>query len=138
MPPKGKAKPKKPSVPVVQRSSPDVEVVTSGTPPRMVQRVAMFTATRRYRFAEEFFMWAGGLSVLALMVVEILHRAGVRLGHDEPEHSFPYGVLIGSIVLVVPKLIGRAFAGRALVAVAGRGMNGGSTGVTGEQETGGA
>lgn len=138
MPPKKKAKPKprvkpKPVVPAPARGSPDVEVVTSGTPPKMVQRVAMFTATKRYRFAEEFFMWSGGLAVLSLMVVEIAHRAGFRFGNTEPDHGFPYGVLIGSIVLVVPKLIGRAFAGKALVAVAGRGVDAGGLTTTEEQ-----
>lgn len=126
-----KKKPGRPSPPP-PRAAPDVEVVTSGKPPNMVQRVSMFTATKRYRFAEEFFMWSGGLSVLALMWVEIFHRAGVRIGTAEPDHGFPYGVLIGATVLVVPKMIGKYAAGKALVAVAGRG----DTAVTAEQEYG--
>lgn len=105
-------------------------------PPRMVERVAVHTGHPLYRIVETVSFLGAVLILFAYMVVEVLRRAEVRIGTGESDHGFPYGLFLGALILIAPKLIGKAFAGRALSALAGG--RSGSNGVTAEQETGGA
>ena len=118
-----------------KKPRPDVEVsVERPRESTTMERVAIRTAHPIYRLVETAAFILAIVFLFALMTVEVLHRAGARLGTGEPDHGFPWGIAFGVTVLVAPKLIGRAFAGRALVAMAGRG----DFGTTGEREAGGA
>lgn len=109
-----KKKPVKPKIPAV-------------APVVIPQQPAVVTTTVQYgpnpihRFVETF-AFAGGVILLMLyMVVEILYAAGVRLGTGPTDEGFPWGTMISASLLVAPKMIGKATAGRAWNKIAGGG-----------------
>lgn len=120
---------KKSAIPVQPVHDPEVAISVERPPepPKVMERIAAKTGTKFYRMVETIGFVYALVNLGALMTVEVFHRAGYRFGNTEPDHGFPYGVLIGSVILLVPKLIGRAFAGKALVAIASRGGDTGET-----------
>lgn len=120
-----------------QKPPPDPQPVAVPVPVPVAQPATIVTTARYgpnpiHRFVETF-AFAGGVVLLMLyMIVEVLHAAGIRLGTGETDHGFPFGTMIAASLLVAPKMIGKATAGRAWSRFAGRG-----TGVTEEQPTGG-
>ncbi|HYC32258.1 MAG TPA: hypothetical protein VEB59_08215 [Gemmatimonadales bacterium] len=69
---------------------------------------------RTNRGVETFAFVLGVLNLSLHAVVESLRHWGFTHGKDCPaDHGFPYAVLMISALLVAPKMIGRARAGRA-------------------------
>jgi hypothetical protein len=96
----------------------------------MVERVANKTGSPLYRRIETFAFVAAIVQLLGYQTVELLHRADV-IHVNQAHEGFPWGTLISSVILISPKVIGKAFAGRALVAIAG----GQTSGTTAERPT---
>jgi len=116
--------PRKKAKPVVMISAPaSPEVV------RTVERIAAKTGSPLYRRIETFAFIAAIVQLLGYQTVELLHRMDA-IHVNQAHEGFPWGTLISSVILIAPKLVGKAFAGRALVAIAG-----GRTGTTAEQPT---
>ena len=117
--------PKKP----VRKSKPPAAVVVVPQQPAVVTTTVQYGPNPIHRFVETF-AFAGGVVLLMLyMVVEILHAAGVRLGSGPTDEGFPWGTMISASLLVAPKMIGKATAGRAWNKIAG----GGNVSTTAEQ-----
>jgi hypothetical protein len=77
------------------------------TPTKLVQ-------TNRHAETIAFLIGVFGLGVN--MIAETLLNMGFVLGPCEKAHAgVPWAVVLGSIVLIVPKTIGRATAGKALL-----------------------
>jgi hypothetical protein len=76
---------------------------------------------RLIRFVENFFFVAA-CSIMALYgVAETLHRVGFRFGtHSDEDIGFPWGLLIMCGFMVLPKVAGRASAGRIYEGIANR------------------
>jgi hypothetical protein len=91
---------------------------------KLVDKVAQHSTSPVYRFIETFAFIAAIAELLAYQTVELLHRADV-IRVNQAHDGFPWGTLISSVILIAPKLVGKAFAGRALVAIA---RQGGDTG----------
>ena len=110
-----------PKKPVRKRIVAPVAPVVVPQQPAVVTTTMVYGPNPIHRFVETF-AFAGGVILLMLyMVVEILHAAGVRLGAVEPDHGFPWGTMISASLLVAPKVVGRATAGRAWNKIAGGG-----------------
>jgi hypothetical protein len=73
-----------------------------------------------HRNVETFGFAVGTFLVLCFGLVEVLHKAGVRLGPGEPDHGFPWGTMIMATILIVPKVLGRATAGKLIQTISGR------------------
>jgi hypothetical protein len=121
-----------PKKPVRKPKSPIVPVAPVVVPqqPAVVTTTMVYGPNPIHRFVETF-AFAGGVILLMLyMVVEILHAAGVRLGTGPTDEGFPWGTMISASLLVAPKMIGKATAGRAWNKIAGTPVSN-----TGEQST---
>jgi hypothetical protein len=76
------------------------------------------TMIRTNRTAETAAFLIGVVALGLHMVAEALGHVGYRLGPCtvEPLRSVPWGVLVGSALLIAPKMIGRATAGKIILA----------------------
>lgn len=70
------------------------------------------------RIAETVAFLIGVFALATHVVVDQLMHLGFRIGPCVPEKAegIPWGIIIVSIVLIVPKTIGRATAGQAILA----------------------
>lgn len=122
-------------MPPKKKPKPQPVVVVEPQPTAVITTTARFGPNPIHRAVETFAFVGGVLLLMTYMVVEILHAAGVRLGPGPTDEGFPWGTMISASLLVAPKMIGRATAGRAWNRLTG---GRGDSGVTAERETGGA
>lgn len=65
-----------------------------------------------HRFAETAAFVLGVLIMASYGVAESLSLLGFRLGQHDGHHGFPWGQFVIGALLVAPKLLGRATAGK--------------------------
>ena len=127
MPPKKKAAKKRKPKPAPAPEPVVAPVTVVQQPSAVITTTARFGPNPIHRFVETFAFVGGVLLLMTYMVVEILHAAGVRLGSQPTDEGFPWGTMISASLLVAPKMIGKATAGRAWSKITGRVSGSGAT-----------